>query len=208
MIRLLGKLPRRVTVAVSGGVDSMVLLDFLSRNHDIRAVFFNHGTDNSLRAQEFLTGELNIRGIPLMTGYLKSERRTDQSPEEFWREERYRYLDSLGSAETIVTAHTLDDAVETWIWSSLHGTSRLLPYRRNHVVRPLLLTQKQCLLDWAHRKGVKWVEDTSNQDMRYTRNYIRRELMPHALRVNPGIHTMIRRRLEERFENLDKSGVD
>lgn len=207
MIRLLGKLPRRVTVAVSGGVDSMVLLDFLSRNHEIQAAFFNHGTENSQRAHEFLVGELNIRGIPLVIGHLANERTADQSPEEFWREERYRYLDSL-PAETIVTAHTLDDAVETWIWSSLHGTSRLLPYRRNRVVRPLLLTRKQCLLDWAHRKGVKWVEDTSNQDMRYTRNYIRRELMPHARRVNPGIHTMIRRRLEERFENLDKSGVD
>ena len=206
MIRLLGRVPRQIVVAVSGGVDSMVLLDFLSRNHEITAAFYHHNTDNSERAYAFLKQECNIRDIPLLVGHLAGARPSDTSPEEFWRTERYRYLDSLDCE--IVTAHTLDDAVETWIWSSLHGTSKLLPYRRNRVFRPLLLTSKQELYQWAGRKNLPWIEDTSNQDTRYTRNYIRHDMMPHVLRVNPGIHTMIRRRLEERFKNLDMSGVD
>lgn len=207
MIKLLGKLPRQVTVAVSGGVDSMVLLDFLSRNHDISAVFFDHGTENSQRAHEFLLREMNIRGIPLRIGHLAGTRPNDQSPEEFWREQRYHFLDSLADP-CVVTAHTLDDAVETWVWSSLHGCSKLIPYSRNRVVRPLLLTEKQILLDWAVKKAVQWVEDTSNQDTRYTRNYIRHEFMPHVRRVNPGIHTMVRKKIAERQEKLDKQVVD
>ena len=102
----------------------------------------------------------------------------------------------------VVTAHTLDDAVETWVWSSLNGCPKLIPYRRNKIIRPLLLTEKKKLLDWAARKNVKWVEDSSNIDLAYTRNFIRHELMPGVRHVNPGIHTMIRKKLQA--ANIDE----
>lgn len=196
MIKLLGDIPRVVTVACSGGVDSMVLLDFLSRKHQVSAAFFDHGTEASAVARGFVVEECSRRGIPLKVGEIqKIHRGREFSPEEHWRVERYNFLDSLGN---VVTAHHLDDVAETWIWSSLHGTSSLIPYRRGSVVRPLLLNRKSELEKWAANRGVKWVVDGSNTNTKYTRNYIRKELMPHALVVNPGLHTLLRKKLETR----------
>jgi tRNA(Ile)-lysidine synthase len=195
VIKLFGKIPRTVTVACSGGVDSMALLDFVRHNHTVTAAFFHHGTENSARAHQFLTEYCNTQGIELTVGYMAQECPAGISPEEHWRDQRYAWLDTLGP---VATAHNLDDVAETWIWSSLHGTSSLMPHSRNQVLRPLLLTRKYELQSWASRKRVPFVHDASNDDVRYTRNYIRHSLMPHALRVNPGLHTMLRKKLEER----------
>ncbi len=196
MIKILGSIPRKVTVACSGGVDSMVLLDFLQRNHTVDVAFFNHGTDTSRIAQEFLSEFCTKAGLKLHIGLISTtHRESGQSPEEFWREERYRFLEQF---ESVAVAHHLDDVVETWVWSSLHGTSSLIPYRRGNVFRPLMLNRKHDLEDWARRKNVRWIEDISNNDVSYTRNYIRHQLMPGVLRVNPGIHTMLRKKLEHR----------
>lgn len=195
MIRLLGKVPREITVAVSGGVDSMVLMDFLSRNHRVQPAFYHHGTENSDRALEFLRDYCLQSGHKLAVGTNKDRKPKGLSPEEWWRIQRYEFL---GKFDCVVTAHTLDDAVETWIWSSLHGCSSLMPYRRGNVTRPFMLNRKYDLLKWAKDKGVPWCEDTSNTDIKYTRNYIRHQLMPGVLRVNPGIHTTIKKKLVER----------
>jgi len=201
VIHLLGTVPRRISVAVSGGVDSMALYDFLRRNHEVSAVFVDHSTENSQRAYDFLTDTIVGQYRQSLGVYRISQvRPKDQSWEEHWRNERYRYFQTLGP---VATAHNLDDVAETWIWSSLNGTSSLMPYNHANVIRPLLTTRKQQLIDWAERKNVPWIEDTSNQDTKYTRNYIRHELMPHALRVNAGLHSMLARRIQER-QNQEK----
>jgi tRNA(Ile)-lysidine synthase len=206
MIKLLGNVPRKVTIALSGGIDSMVLLDFLSRNHEVEAAFFNHGTENSERAEVFVTDYCTEKNITLHKGKVFNVHRgREQSPEEHWREERYNFLNQF---PIVVTAHHLDDVAETWVWSSLHGTSSLIPYRRGNVIRPFLLNRKYDLEDWARRKNVKWINDTSNDDIGYTRNYIRHELMAGVLRVNPGIHTMLRKKLEERQKVLPNDLID
>lgn len=196
MIRLLGEIPRTVTIACSGGVDSMVLLDFLSKNHSVNVAFFDHGTEASSIARKFLTEECTSRNLNLTVGEMQhTHRGREFSPEEHWRIERYNFLAQF---PVVVTAHHLDDVAETWIWSSLHGTSSLIPYRRGNVIRPFLLNRKSELVNWASSKKVAWVDDHSNHDVHYTRNYIRHHVMPHALKVNPGLHTMLRKKLEER----------
>lgn len=196
MIRILGKIPREITVAFSGGVDSAVLLDFLSHNHRVSAAFFNHGTVASNLAQPFVEEFCKSRGIPLDIGTMQERHRSrEYSPEEHWRQERYAFLDKF---PCVATAHHLDDVAETWIWSSLHGCSKLIPYHRGNVIRPLLLNRKAVLQDWARRKCVSYCNDPSNNDTVYTRNYIRAELMQHALVVNPGLHSMLQKKLEER----------
>ena len=69
MIRLLHKLPRKLTVAFSGGVDSVAALDFLSNNHEVNAAFFHHGTDVSDDAYDFVFYFCKDRGIPLEVEY-------------------------------------------------------------------------------------------------------------------------------------------
>ena len=196
MIKLLGKIPRTLYVAVSGGVDSMVLFDFLRRKHTVTPVFVDHRTENSRAALQFLTETLVGSGAPLRVFTIDGRKPAEHSWEEHWRNERYRAFASLGG--TVAVAHHLDDVTETWIWSCLHGTPSLQPYSHANVIRPLLLNRKSTLLEWAREKNVKWIEDASNNDEQYTRNYIRHTMMPTVLRVNPGIHGMLKRKLVER----------
>ena len=195
MIKLLFKLPRDITVAFSGGVDSTAIVDFLSKNHNVRCAFFHHGTDNSERAFEFVTEFCNQRNLPFTVGYLTKEKPKSLSAEEHWRNERYSFFDNLDT--DIVTAHNLDDCVETYLWSALHGQAKLIPTRRNKVLRPFLTTPKTEFVSWCLRKDVAWCEDLSNKDTKYTRNYIRHELMPHALHVNPGLYTVIKKLVQK-----------
>jgi tRNA(Ile)-lysidine synthase len=191
MIKLLMPVPREVTVALSGGVDSVAAVDFLSRSHRVTCAFYHHDTEVSDRALVFVSEFCARRGLPLLLGYMTERRPDGVSTEEHWRNCRYQFLESIDMP--VVTAHNLDDCVETYIHSSLHGTAKVIPVRRNNVIRPFLTTPKQELRDWATRKKLNWSEDISNNDTRFMRNYIRQNLVPHALHVNPGLHKTVAR---------------
>lgn len=194
MITIQGSIPRNVVVACSGGVDSMVIVDFLSHNHYVKPLFVHHGTDTSEQAYEFLKNKFGKR---LFTAFITEEKLKNQSQEEFWRNERYKIFHSIGEANggTVVTGHHLNDCVETWVWSSMHGEGKIIPYNNRNVIRPFRLTPKSEFYAWAHRKDVEYVEDVSNTDTSYTRNYIRHVMMPHILKVNPGIEKTIKKKI-------------
>lgn len=196
MIKLQGKLPREVYVACSGGVDSMVALDFLRRNHDVRVLHFNHGTAHGDEAEKFVTEYCIQNEITYIVDRVKGTIPPGNSKEAWWREKRYAFFDRY-VVNPIVTAHHLDDCVETWVWSSMHGEGKIIPYRNNHVIRPFRTTRKRDFELWAHLNNVSYVEDDSNKDMCYTRNYIRHEMMPNVLRVNPGIHKTILKKVKQ-----------
>lgn len=190
MIKLGMQVPQDAVMAVSGGADSMAALDFLTnRRHPVAAAYFNHGTQHGSEAEVFVREFCRGRGITLYVGQLNGERVAGQSPEEFWRNQRYGWLESLG--KTIVTAHHLDDNIEQWIFSSLHGKPGTIPVRRNCVIRPFMLTERAELRDWCTRRQVPWIEDPSNSDTHYIRNHIRHNLMPQALIVNPGLAKVV-----------------
>ena len=193
MIKVDMKLNRELVVAVSGGVDSIAALDFLSRNHKVEVAFFNHGTETSTKAYDFVYDYCLKHNIDFRSGNSCREQFKWESKEEYWRQIRYEWLNALQGE--IVTAHHLDDCVETWIWSSLHGKPRLPKYKINNVVRPFLSTPKQKFIDWCGRNKVPYIEDETNEDIAFTRNYIRHVLMPHALQVNPGLQKMVRKKL-------------
>ena len=131
MLHLLGKLPHRVTVACSGGIDSMVLVHFLLKGkRKVDLAFFNHDTQHSKDAEQFIKKFAGKHRLNFTIGRVKNSRKKRESMEEFWRNERYKFLEDLG-ASSIFTAHHLDDVVETWIMSSLHGQSKIIPYSRN-----------------------------------------------------------------------------
>lgn len=197
MITLLTKLPHQLTVALSGGVDSVAVVDFLSRKHDVSCAFFHHGTDNSERAFDFVSRFCSDRDLALFVGIMNNPKPKELSEEEHWRNERYKFLESLDT--TVVTGHNLDDCVETYIFGSLHGQPKVIPYQRNNVVRPFLTTSKIELISWCHRKQVAWCEDASNQDTRYMRNYIRHEIVPRALKVNPGLPKVVKKIVENKL---------
>ena len=194
MITMSLGLPRTIAVAVSGGVDSVAALHFLSRNHNVTIVHVDHNEGNSDTSAAFVRALAQKYECAIITKRITSTRPTGVSPEEFWRNERYNLFHQI--PQTVVTAHTLDDCVETWLWSSLHGNSKLIPFTNDNVVRPFLATRKQNFVEYAKRHQLSWVEDESNNDLSLTRNYIRKELMPHALRVNPGLYKTILKKVK------------
>lgn len=196
MIKLLYPLPRQLTVAFSGGLDSVAVVDFLSRNHDITCAFFHHNTENSEQAMKFVAHFCADRNLPLLFGTCKTEKDKKESMEEYWRRERYGFLEELGP---VVTAHHLDDCVETYVWSALHGTPKVIPLVRKNVIRPFLTTPKSEFRNWCDRNNLKWCEDLSNEDTKYMRNYVRKYIIPHALQVNPGLGTVVKKVVEKQL---------
>lgn len=197
LINIQGKLEREIYVACSGGVDSMAIVDFLSRNHKVNALFFDHGTETSREACEFLTDYFNlpVSQVSVEIGQIQRLKTKTESWEEYWRNQRYEWFHSF--KEKVITCHHLDDCVETWIFNSLNGEGRIIPYSNQNVIRPFRANRKSEFVNWCRNKNVPWVEDTSNEDTKYMRNFIRHEIIPKALVVNPGLHKVIKRKVLE-----------
>lgn len=190
MIQLLHKLPRKLTIAFSGGVDSVTITDFLSNNHEINCAFFHHGTEASDNAYDFVFSFCKARGIDLKVGYIRNPKPKEHSWEEHWRNERYKFLEQF---DYVVTGHHLDDCIETYIWSTMHGNPKVIPDTRKNAHRPFLLNKKQTFIDWCIKKNISWREDISNQDTDYMRNYIRKNVVEHAYHINPGIEKVVKK---------------
>jgi tRNA(Ile)-lysidine synthase len=196
MIRFLGKIPNQCTVAFSGGVDSVAVVDFLlNGKKQVELAFFHHGTKTSDEAQFFVEQFADRRCLKLKIGNITRHKSPEESQEEYWRNERHKFFSSF--TNQVITAHHLDDAVETWIFTSLHGESRLIPYSSGNVVHPFLITPKSEFVSWCERKRLSWMEDDSNNDLRFMRNLIRHRIIPEALRVNPGLHKVIKKKYLE-----------
>ncbi|MAF25342.1 tRNA lysidine(34) synthetase TilS [bacterium] len=200
MIKLACKIPNKVTLACSGGSDSMVALDFLIRGKkQVRVAYFNHGTIHGAESEQYLKAFCRIRNLELVTGQITEEKSSLESPEEYWRNQRLNWFHSLSTP--VITAHHLDDVVEWWIFSSLNGHSRLIPLRNKNIFRPFLLTSKGEIKNWAQRKEVYFLKDPSNENLRFARNRIRHNLMPEILKINPGIHTVVKKKIENQIKS-------
>jgi tRNA(Ile)-lysidine synthase len=203
VIKIQGSIPRKVNVACSGGIDSMAVVDFLMKNHDVNLLFFDHGTETSKEAREFLTSRyepsINYGGMNLEIGNITRTKHPSESWEEYWRDQRYEWFHSFD--EPIITCHHLDDCVETWIFTSMHGEGKIIPYANQNVIRPFRLNRKSEFENWSRRFNVPWIEDQSNQDTKYMRNFIRHEVMPKVLVINKGIHKVVAKKVEKDYEN-------
>jgi len=195
VIKVQGKIPRKIGVAVSGGVDSMVVLDFLRQNHDVTVYHFNHGSKSADLFERFVRATCMKLELPIVVGDIKNPRTKGQSLEEYWREERYAWFREQD--ETIVLGHHLDDCVETYLFNMCHGKDYTIPYRHHNCIRPFRLNKKKDIVGrLKNHPNVIWVEDPSNIDERFKRNYIRHHLLPEALEVNPGLYKVIAKRIK------------
>ena len=199
MIRVLGKIPINVTVACSGGPDSMAVVDFLTRGRkNITIAHFNHGTDHGEEALEFMNDYCSQNSYELIVGDIKGTKPTGKSWEEWWRDCRYNFFREIEG--TIVTAHHLDDVAEWWVFSALHGMPRLIPQSRGNVVRPFLTTPKSSFLRWCDKNYVPYIIDPTNLDGPHARATLRSRVMPGAYMINPGLRTLLKKKLVLREE--------
>lgn len=193
MIKVQGKIPRDVGVAVSGGIDSMVILNFLRRNHNVTAYNFDHGTKFGGKAADFVISYCKQANIPYKLGHIKNYRPKGVSKEEHWRNERYAWLTEQD--QTIVLGHHLDDCLESYVFNMCNGKDYTIPYRHANCIRPFRLNKKDTLAEWALNNLIIWIEDPSNNDYSFRRNHIRCSVLPSVLKVNPGFYKIIAKRL-------------
>lgn len=189
MIKLSTRLPKSFHLALSGGVDSIAACHFLSKKHTVTAIYVNQNEDDSEATEDLVRRFCDKNNIELKIYSYIDEKDKSLSLEEYWREERYKIFHAID--DTVVTCHHLDDCVETWIWSSMHGIGKIIPNANKNVVRPFLQTKKIEFERYAIKNDLPFVVDNSNLDLSRTRNYIRRVIMPHVLEVNPGIQKTI-----------------
>jgi tRNA(Ile)-lysidine synthetase-like protein len=180
--------PGAYVVAVSGGVDSMVLLHALHEqyaNSKAEYQFFVAHYDHGIRADSAVDATLventaKSLGLPFFSeqGHLG-----EHASEALARAKRYDFLRRIQAqvnAGALLTAHHQDDVLETAILNLIRGTGRkgLTSLSSGEgLIRPLLHVSKQDILVHAKRSGIAWREDSTNQDMSYLRNKIRHTVL-------------------------------
>jgi tRNA(Ile)-lysidine synthase len=199
-----GVRPRtRLVLAVSGGIDSMVLLDVLACLRDrlgfrLTAVHVHHGLRGQAadRDAAFVQDEAGRRGVPSRILHLDPATRLAGTSTQVWaREARYRALEEArktARAAFVLTAHQRDDQAETVLLNLLRGTGPRglagIPPQRGRLLRPLLTVDRPGIVAYADRHGVPFREDASNRSEAYRRNRVRRRLLPLlAAEYNPRI---------------------
>ena len=188
-----------VVCAVSGGIDSMVLLDLLCTLRQalgitVRAAHFNHCLrgQESDRDEAFVRAVCQARGVALTAGSGDVAARaaeTGESIEEAARKLRYAFFDTLG--ETVATAHNADDNLETVLLNLVRGTSLAglcgIAPRRGRIIRPLLCLTRAEIERYALENGLAHVEDSTNAQDACVRNRLRHHVVPLLKAENPAL---------------------
>ncbi len=167
-------------VAVSGGVDSVVLLDMLveAREHELVVAHFDHGIrEDSATDARFAEALAAMYGVPFESE--RVELGADAN-EETARERRYDFLRRMATKHQarIVTAHHKGDLVETIAINLVRGTGwrGLAVLNDKSIERPLLTSTKADLYDYATEHNLEWVEDVTNVSDTYLRNRLRKKV--------------------------------
>ena len=169
----------RYVLAISGGVDSVVLLDVMSRTEkDIVVAHFDHGIRQDSAADARFVEALAAKYRAQYIGQ-REELGADASEEQA-RERRYAFLNDIAAdfGGTVATAHHQDDIVETVAlnlrrgarWRGLAGMSD------SRILRPLSSWTKQQVYEYAAKHRLEWCEDETNSSEKYTRNILRRRI--------------------------------
>lgn len=168
----------RYILAVSGGVDSVAMLDLMSKvtHHEYIIAHFDHGIrETSTRDAQFVEALAKKYKFPFET---RREELGSKASEELARERRYGFLNDIVKkhhADGIMTAHHLDDLVETVAINFTRGTGwRGLAVFDSPVVRPLLHMSKAELREYAEKRQLPWREDITNESDAYLRNRLRK----------------------------------
>jgi len=194
-------------VAFSGGPDSTALLAALARlrrrPRSLRAVHVDHGLhpDSGSWATHALALARSLN-VPCTVLTAKLSRARGESPEARARAARYRLLaDALSEGEVLLTAQHEDDQVETVLLMLLRGAGmaglaampEVAPFARGSLVRPLLTRSRAELVAWVRRQGLACLDDPSNADEAFDRNFLRLRVLPVIRERWPAAATTVSR---------------
>ena len=222
---------KRLLLAVSGGLDSICLAHYFICNKNALGVEWlgiahvHHGlrAGTADRDAAFVEAFAKAHNVPFFLKKLDGEalKSADGSLEENARAARYKALhETVGNCEAIVTAHHAGDQAETMYMrlrrgTTLAGLRGIQSVRHENgiaIFRPFLNVTREELLAYARENRLEWCEDESNADVKFARNRVRHELLPHLEKDNPGATVQLCRlatladrayaRVLERCENL------
>lgn len=203
---------QKLLIALSGGVDSVVLLNLLSKTHNkshLRAIYIHHGlSQNADHWARFCQQICHAKNIPLIIKKVTIV--ATKNIESKARSARYQAIrETISQNEFLVTAHHLDDQAETFFLalkrgSGLNGLSAMQSLSHHHgfpILRPLLAFSKKDLTAYAIKHQLKWVEDESNRNTDFDRNFLRQEILPQLNQRWPHFSKMVNRSAKH-CENL------
>jgi len=204
----------KILVALSGGADSVFLLEFLLKykrrfSIDVAAFHLNHnlrGKEANMDEQfcKNLTVQHKIRFFSTSKNVKLFAKRNRMSLEEAGRELRYGELLKIAITNNytkIATAHNADDNTETVLLNLIKGTGIKglsgIPESREKIIRPILVLSKKEILDYLHNKKIKYRIDRSNEENNYNRNYLRNKIIPLIKdKLNPQFDSAVSRTSE------------
>lgn len=187
---------QKILIGFSGGLDSTVLLHLLTKikekirkNIEIRAIHINHNINKKSKEWNnhckkiclkwninFISKKININGIK------------KKGIECAARDERYKTLKNIIlPKEIIIIAHNLNDQIETFLLAlkrgsgpkGLSGMSTIKNFSNTKIVRPLLSIERKKILKYAKKNSLSWIEDESNKNIKYDRNFLRLNIIPN-----------------------------
>lgn len=193
-----------VLVGVSGGADSMCLLNLLNDykkvfNFDFYAAHINHGirNDEALRDENFVKDFCEAKKIKFLSAKIDTlmhaklfSKSIEQSARDLRYDMLYKLMKEIG-ANKLFVAHHKDDQAETVLMHIFRGCSlngaKGMQKQNGVIYRPLLTVQRAEIEKYNKHNSVKCVEDSSNSDVKYVRNYIRNKIIPELKEIYPNI---------------------
>ena len=179
---------KNIVIALSGGIDSVVLLHFLNSHYpgNIRAVHINHNlSKHSKDWSLFCKEQCHKQGVEFKS--IDVNIKNSSNIEENARKKRYNSLKSeLSKNEVLCTAHHQEDQSETFLLQLFRGSGvaglasmpKMKSFADAFLYRPFLNISKQLIVDYATKYNLDWVEDDSNINLNFKRNLLRLEFIP------------------------------
>ncbi len=192
MFKLTHELPKSCWVAVSGGIDSMVALHWLAKTGRVNGVIHvNYKTSKFSDEAEQLVRRVAHYTKGCQNVWCTTVPYGTPANEEAWRDFRYNFFSKVPDTH-IVTAHNMNDCLEEYITCTMkRGYVGTIPYRRGNVIRPFRQWTRDQICEYAEYHQVEFLEDPSNENTDFDRNLIRHEVVPHLLKINPGIWNIV-----------------
>jgi len=214
---------KKLFLAVSGGLDSMVLLHLFNQlPYEIAVLHCNfqlRGLE-SFGDQDFIQNYCDQNNIPIFTTQFDTEAFAKDyklSTQVAARELRYSWFYELLETKKfdfILTAHHADDNLETFIINLTRGTGldglTGIPEQNDKIIRPLLPFSRDEILTYAEENTIQWREDSSNASNKYLRNKIRHDLVPMLKEINPAFLNAFQKTqsyLQESLEMVEDASI-
>lgn len=213
----------KILLAVSGGVDSMVMTDLFVKSgykFSMAHCNFHLRGEESNRDEAFVREYAEKNNIELFVqdfdtySYMDKEKKSLEMSARELRYDWFKRIVEENGFNYLATAHHADDSIETFLINLLRGTGiaglhGILP-KSGYVIRPLLFVGRKKITEYSQRNNIDFVEDSTNKDTKFTRNKIRNEIVPLLKDISPNFDVVLKKDIERlrETEQVFRSVVD